>query len=44
MAKAVKKKTLKRTNKYDEKLAINGMFLDVFKVIKKHKEEKKKPI
>ena len=41
MAKAANKKPNKqRPTKYDEKLAINGKFLDVFKVIKKHKEEK----
>jgi hypothetical protein len=45
MAKAKKKAKPKkqRANKYDEKLAINGSFADVFKVIKKNKEEKKKP-
>ena len=32
----------KRPNKYDEKLAIKGTFADVFKVVKKNKEEKKK--
>lgn len=31
-----------RAAKYDEKLAIKGTFADVFKVIKKNKEEKKK--
>lgn len=40
MAKA--KKTPKpRANKYEEKLAVNGSFADVFKVIKKNKEQKK---
>lgn len=39
MAKA--KKTAKpRPKKYDEKLAINGSFADVFKVVKKNKEGK----
>ena len=37
MAKASKKK---RAEKYDEKLAIKGTFKDVFKVVKKNKEEK----
>ncbi len=32
-----------RAKKYEEKLAINGTFADVFKVVKKNKEEKKKP-
>ena len=32
-----------RASKYEEKLAITGSFADVFKVIKKHKEIKKKP-
>ena len=32
---------LYRLNKYDEKLAIKGTFADVFKVVKKNKEEKK---
>jgi hypothetical protein len=31
-----------RASKYEEKVAINGTFADVFKVIKKNKEEKKK--
>lgn len=39
MAKA--KKALKeRPKKYDEKLAIKGSFVDVFKVVKKNKEDK----
>jgi hypothetical protein len=44
MSKAVKNKKSKkvRAKKYEEKLAINGTFADVFKVIKKNKEEKKK--
>ncbi len=42
MAKTVTKKVKKRPNKYDEKLVIKGTFLDVFKVVKKNKEEKKK--
>jgi hypothetical protein len=42
-AKAVNKKPTKlRTNKYDEKLAIKGTFAQVFQVVKKNKEEKKK--
>jgi hypothetical protein len=41
MAKSIKKKDSKpRANKYDEKLAIKGTFADVFKVVKKNKEEK----
>ena len=41
MAKAVKKKAAKkRPDKYDEKLAIKGSFADVFKVVKKNKENK----
>ena len=35
--------TKPRATKYEEKLAINSSFADVFKVIKKHKEIKKKP-
>ena len=42
MAKSTnKKEDKKRANKYDEKLAIKGTFADVFKVVKKNKEEKK---
>lgn len=42
MAKAIKKKaSKKRPDKYEEKLAIKGTFADVFKVVKKNKEEKK---
>lgn len=37
MAKAVKKK---RQSKYDEKLSIKGTFKDVFRVVKKNKENK----
>lgn len=41
MAKEIKKKSSKkRASKYDEKLAIKGSFADVFKVVKKNKEEK----
>lgn len=29
-----------RADKYDEKLAIKGSFADVFKVVKKNKEDK----
>lgn len=43
MAKEAKKKApKKRAEKYDDKLAIEGTFLDVFKVVKKNKEDKKK--
>lgn len=42
MAKAVKKKKTNRPDKYEEKLAIKGTFADVFKVVRKNKEEKKK--
>ena len=44
MAKALKNTKAKkeRSHKYEEKLAVNGSFADVFKVIKKNKEEKKK--
>ncbi len=31
-----------RAENYDEKLAVKGTFKDVFKVVKKNKEEKKK--
>jgi hypothetical protein len=45
MAKAVKKETPKkeRADKYEDKLKIDGTFADVFKVVKKNKEDKKKP-
>lgn len=34
----------KKTNKYEPKLAVKGKFKDVFKVVKKNKEDKaKKP-
>ena len=40
MSKEIKKKdTKKRADKYNEKLAIKGTFADVFKVVKKNKEE-----
>ncbi len=39
MAKAKKKK---RAEKYDPKFGIKGNFEDVFKVVKKNKEDKKK--
>lgn len=43
MAKAVNKKTFKTTAKeYDEKLAIKGMFADMFQVVKKIKKKRKK--
>lgn len=43
MAKA-KKSTAKkpRASKYDEKLSINSTFAEVFKVVKKNKENKTK--
>jgi hypothetical protein len=34
-----KKTSKKRPDKYDSKLAINGEFKDVFKVVKKNKED-----
>ena len=47
MGKAVVNKSIKkdkpikeRTKKYEEKLAVNGTFADVFKVVKKNKEDK----
>ena len=44
MAKASKKATPKKPpDKYDEKLAVKGTFSDVFKGIKKNKEDKKTP-
>lgn len=45
MAKTVKKDKPKkeRAAKYEDKLKIEGSFADVFKVVKKNKEEKKKP-
>ena len=44
MAKAVKKeKDKKEQGNYKEKVAIKGDFLEVFKVVKQHKEQKKKP-
>lgn len=46
MKKAIKKAAApkkERAAKYDEKLAVKGSFADVFKVVKKNKEEKKKP-
>lgn len=39
MAKAKKVKK-PRADKYDEKLSIKGSFKDVFKIVKKNKEEK----
>lgn len=35
-----KKDAKKRASKYNEKLAIKGTFANVFKVVKKNKEEK----
>jgi hypothetical protein len=37
-----KKDSKPRASKYDEKLAIKGTFKDVFKVVKKNKEDKSK--
>ena len=43
MAKAKKEKPKKkRAEQYDPKLAVKGSFIDVFKVVKKNKEDKKK--
>lgn len=42
MSDGAKKKKVKKA-KTAETLAIKGSFTDVFKVIKKHKEAKKKP-
>ncbi len=44
MSKALKKEKPKkqRAEKYEEKLAVDGSFAEVFKVVKKNKEEKKK--
>lgn len=42
MTKPTNKKEAKpRPTKYDEKLSIKGTFADVFKVVKKNKEENK---
>ena len=41
MTKA-KKVSKKRAKKYEQKLAVKGDFSDVFKVVKKNKEDKKK--
>jgi hypothetical protein len=42
MAKSKKSKKIKkeRSDKYDEKLSIKGSFADVFKVIKKNKDDR----
>jgi hypothetical protein len=44
MAKPKKKKAVSkpRPDKYEGKYAVEGSFLDVFKVVKKNKEDKKK--
>jgi len=42
MAKAAKKAGKPRANKNEEKLSIKGTFKDVFKVVKKNKEDKSK--
>ncbi len=39
MSKAAKPKK-PRAKKYDEKVAVEGTFADVFKVVKKNKEDK----
>jgi hypothetical protein len=43
MAKAKKKKAApkERPEKYEGKFSIEGNFIDVFKVVKKNKEDKK---
>jgi len=41
MAKSSDKKK-KRPDKYEQKLAVQGKFKDVFKVVKKNKEDKRK--
>ena len=38
-----KKNTPKPKGNYQEKVSIKGTFLEAFKVVKKHKEQKKKP-
>jgi len=40
MAKKKKKESKPRAEKYEDKLSIDGTFEEVFKVIKKNKEEK----
>ena len=44
MAKAAKKKPAKskRAKKYDEKIAVNGSFLDIMKASAKHANSKSK--
>lgn len=37
------KQPKQRAAKYDQKLAVNSTFAEVFKVVKKNKEERKKP-
>ena len=37
-----KKEVKPQPKEYNEKLAIKGSFLDVFKVVKKHKEQQRK--
>lgn len=36
-----KKEPKKRAEQYDPKLSVKGKFIDVFKVVKKNKEDKK---
>lgn len=38
MAKTIKKK---RSDKYEKKLAVNATFQEVFKIVKKNKEDKR---
>lgn len=40
MGKSLKSGKKKRNQKYEEKLSIKGTFKDVFKVVKKNKEDK----
>lgn len=40
--KIEKTESKKRPHKYEEKVAVKGTFADVFKVVKKNKEQKKK--
>jgi hypothetical protein len=40
MSKATKGNSKPRANKYEKKLQIKGDFKDVFKVVKKNKEDK----
>lgn len=40
MAKAAKKAKKPRASKYEEKVAVDCTFADVFKVVKKNKDDK----